>query len=72
MEFSGKVYEILKWATIIFIPATATLLGSLLPSYGVDPNTVRIILLTLGAVETFIGTLIGISTAAYKTHAKIE
>lgn len=68
MEFSNKLYDILKWLCLIFFPALCVLLSTLLPALGVDGETVKTIVLIVSAVATFIGTLIGVSTAAYRTH----
>lgn len=61
---SDKVYNVLKWITMIFFPALITL-------YGVIGNTCDIpytdVILTIAtASNTFLGTILGISTYKYK------
>ena len=73
MRLPDKIYEALKWIALIFLPAVGVLLSTVLPSCGVEVETVRFIVVVLGAIETFIGTLIGVSTAAYKAEqAQLE
>ena len=65
MKFSNKLYDILKWVCMIGLPAVATFLGVALGVFKVDPEIISGVLKILGALETLIGMLIGISTAAY-------
>lgn len=63
MKISNTAYDILKWITLIFIPALITL-------YGVIGNTCNIpytdIVLTIAtAFDTFLGTCLGISNYNY-------
>lgn len=60
---SDRVYRILKWACLIFIPATASLVYSIGVIWSV-PYTDSIVG-TMSAVSTFLGALIGISTIDY-------
>lgn len=68
MKFPDKIYDALKWVCLIFLPALGILLGTILPAVGTEPQVVKVLLICLGAIETFIGTLIGVSTAAYKAE----
>lgn len=73
MKISNKAYDILKWITIIFIPAVSALLSVVLSVWGILPaETITAITTTLAAVETFLGALIGISTANYNKQKKDE
>lgn len=64
---SDRVYKILKWACLIFIPATASLVYTIGVIWGI-PYTDSVVG-TLSAVSTFLGALIGISTIDYyKKH----
>lgn len=65
MLISDKLYTILKWISVICIPAVVTFLGVVLGVLGVDPKIVNIIVTIIGAIGTLIGTLIGVSTSAY-------
>lgn len=62
MKLSNKVYNILKWGLIIFVPALITLIGTLGKIYGFETETIT---LTIGAVATFLGVITGISNNNY-------
>lgn len=63
MKLNDKVYNVLKWGLIIFIPALITLLGTLGQIYSFDTEK---IVLTISAVSTFLGVITGISNYNYK------
>jgi len=63
MKLPDKVYTIFKWGLIIFIPALITLIGTLGQIYKFDTE---VIILTISAIATFIGTVTGISNYNYK------
>lgn len=69
MKLSNKVYDILKYISIIAIPAVVVLISSISAAVGVDATTVCAI---IGAVGVFIGSLIGVSSNAYKKQNDIE
>lgn len=56
-----KVYQLLKWAALIALPAIAVLLNTVLPVWGVNPDTVKAIVVTLNAIALCAGALIGVS-----------
>lgn len=63
MKIPDKLYEVLKWLSLTAIPALTTL-------YGVIGTTLNIpytqqVLMIMPAISTFIGALIGVSTAKY-------
>ena len=65
---SGKVYEILKWLSIICLPAIAVLISSLGQIWGwADADKIT---LTINAVALCIGAIIGISTYQYNKEIK--
>ena len=66
MRISDSLYNVLKWISIICIPAIVTFLSVVLGVLDVDPKTVNVIVTIISAVGTLIGTLIGVSTANYK------
>lgn len=70
MRISDKVYDILKWIALICIPAIVTFLSVVLGVFDVDPKTTNIIVTIIAAVGTLIGSLIGVSTKAYKQEQK--
>ena len=70
MVLNDKVYEVLRWVVIVVIPALIVL-------YGVIGNTCHIpyteVVLTIaGAVDTFLGTIFGISKLSYDAKQKKE
>lgn len=64
LEFNDKVYDVLKWLCLICLPAASALYAALDKTFGWGyAETVTVV---IAAVQTFIGTLIGVSTAAYR------
>lgn len=64
MKMSNKVYDVLKWFTMIFIPAAITLFGVIGKTLGLScTDTVLTIAV---AADTFLGSILGISNSAYK------
>lgn len=63
MKLPNKLYDILKWVTMIFLPAIGTLYFALSGIWGF-PYAEQIIG-TITAIDTFLGTILGISTIAY-------
>ncbi len=61
---SNKVYDVLKWITLIFLPALTTLVGVILNSFNV--GCTEIVLTIMTAVTTFLGAILGISNINYK------
>ena len=70
MQFSGKVYNFLKWFCLIALPAIDTFLLTVLPVLGVSKVTVSILVTILSASGTLIAALIGVSTKAYNDSKK--
>lgn len=66
MKLNNKLYAILKWGLIIFIPALITLIGTLGQIYSFDTEK---IVLTISAISTFLGVITGISNYNYKKGA---
>lgn len=64
MKMSNKVYDILKYITQIVIPALATLYFALAGIWGFPYG--EQIVGTLTAIDTFLGVILGISSAQYK------
>ena len=61
---NNKVYDVLKWITLIFLPALTTLVGVILNSFNV--GCTEIVLTIMTAVTTFLGAILGISNINYK------
>lgn len=73
IQLNNRVYDIIKWVALIAIPALVTFLSVVLGALGVDPHVINVVTTILSAIGTFIGTLIGVSTANYnKTQDKDE
>lgn len=66
----NKVYNILKWIALIVLPALGTLYFSLSKIWGF-PLGVEIVG-TISAIDTFLGALLGISTAQYNKGVRDE
>ena len=66
MKLSDKVYTILKWITLICIPALATFYVALSAVWG-WPYADQVAK-TATAVCTLLGALLGISTAEYNRN----
>lgn len=61
---SNKVYDILKWITLVFLPALTTLVGVILNCFEVSCTDIVLTIMT--AVTTFMGAVLGISNINYK------
>lgn len=64
MRIPDKLYEVLKWLCLIALPALGALYFGLSKIWGF-PYGVEVVG-TLDLIATFIGTLIGVSTRAYR------
>ena len=67
MKMTNKIYDILKWSLMIFVPALITLIGTLGQIYHFDTE---VIILTISAIATFLGAITGISNINYKKGDK--
>lgn len=64
MHFDNRVYDILKWVCLIFLPAASVFYRALDGAFGWGyADTVNTV---IDSVAVFIGTLIGVSTVAVK------
>jgi len=70
MKLNDKVYDILKWVTMIVIPALATAYVGLAAVWG-WPYADEIAK-TAAVVCTLLGALLGISTAQYNKTLPME
>ena len=62
MKLSNKVYDVLKWILLVAVAPTIGLLTGLGELYGFDTT---LIVGTISLVATFLGALLGVSTARY-------
>ena len=67
MKLNDKVYDVLKWIALILIPAVGALYFGLARIWGFPYGEEIVGTLTL--IDTFLGTLLGISTAKYNKEA---
>ena len=68
MQLNSKVYDILKWITLILIPALTTAYVGLAAIWGapfIYPDEVA---KTSAVICTLLGALLGISTAQYNKY----
>lgn len=63
MKLSNKVYEILKWVAMYLLPAVGTLYFALAGIWGLPFG--EQVVGTITAADTFLGVILGISTAQY-------
>lgn len=61
---SNKTYDVLKWIAMVFLPALATLYFALAGIWGFPYG--EEVVGTITAADTFLGVLLGISSAQYK------
>lgn len=64
MKLPNKIYDILKWVTMIVIPGLGTLYSALAAIWGFPLG--EQIVSTCTAVTTFLGVVLGISNYNYK------
>ena len=70
MKMTNKVYDILKWIAQYFLPAIGTLYFALAGIWGLPYG--EQIVGTITAVDTFLGILLGISSAQYNKLSLIH
>lgn len=63
MKLSDKVYNVLKWITMYVLPGIGTLYFALAGIWGFPYG--EQVLGTITAIETFLGLILGLSTAQY-------
>ncbi len=61
---SNKQYDILKWVALVLLPALGTLYFALAGIWGFPYG--EQIVGTITAIDTFLGVILGISSANYK------
>lgn len=68
MKLKSEIYDILKWVCLIAIPAVTVFLTTCLPVWGTPETVQTVILTTLPAVGTLLGSLLALSTAEFYKH----
>ena len=68
MKMSNKVYDVLKWIAMYFLPAIGTLYFALSGIWNLPYG--EQVVGTITAVDTFLGVLLGISNAQYNKNSQ--
>lgn len=63
MKMSNQVYDVLKWIAQYLLPAAGTLYFALAGIWGLPYG--EQVVGTITAIDTFLGVILGISTASY-------
>lgn len=63
MQMSNKVYDVLKWIAVYVLPALGTLYFALAGIWGLPYG--EQVVGTIVAADTFLGVVLGISSAQY-------
>ena len=66
MKMSNKTYAILKWIALCFLPALATLYFALAGIWNLPYG--EQVMGTISALDTFLGVILGLSSAKYKSN----
>lgn len=68
MILPDKVYNILKWVSLVLLPALTTLVGVILKCFNVECTDIVLTIMT--AITTFMGTILGVSNINYKKNTE--
>ena len=68
MKMPNKVYDVLKWIAILFLPALAQLIKGVFPIWGIPYG--EQIADTIMYLHVFLGAILGISHIQYKANQK--
>ena len=63
MKINDKLYDVLKWIALVFLPAFTTLYGVIGATCNI-PYTQEVLTI-LAAFDTFLGSLLGLSSHSY-------
>ncbi len=70
MKLPNKLYDVLKYICQIAIPAVLACASAIMGLLNVDPTTIAVIVGIGSAVDTLLGTLLGISTMQYNKEIR--
>ncbi len=70
MKMKNDTYEMLKWIAQVALPAALTFIGVVMTT--LDIPYVEAVLTIGAAADTFLGALLGISTANYRKEIEEE
>lgn len=65
MKLKNEVYDVLKWVAMVAVDAIATCFAVISQAWGMDMAIVTPVVVTLTAIGTLLGTLIGVSTVQH-------
>ena len=68
MNMSNKIYDVLKWIAILFLPALAILIRTVFAIWQIPYG--EQISATIIAVQVFLGAILGVSTLNYNKEAQ--
>lgn len=68
MKMSNQIYDVLKWVAQYLLPAAGTLYFALAGIWGLPFG--EQVVGTITAVDTFLGVILGISSASYKSSSQ--
>ena len=66
--FSNKVYDVLKWICMLFLPALALLVQTLFSIWGLPYS--EQISYTIVAINAFLSAILGFTTIGYQKNLK--
>jgi len=67
MKLSNKVFDVLKWVAILFLPALAILIRTVFAIWKIPFG--EEISSTIVALQVFLGAILGVSTLNYNKEA---
>lgn len=67
MKLNDKVYDVLKWIAILFLPALAILVRTVFAIWQIPYG--EQISATIVAIQVFLGAILGVSSIQYKKEA---
>lgn len=70
MKLNSKAYDILKWIAMVFLPGAGTLYFALSGIWGL-PYAEQVVG-TITAINTFLGVVLGISSASYYKNEAVN
>lgn len=69
MKLKNETYDILKWIAQIFLPALTIFVGAVGVAVGFKQTDLIVIIMT--AFDTFLGTILGVSTKNYNSEREV-
>lgn len=67
MKLPNKLFDVLKWVAILFLPALAVLIRSVFAIWSIPYG--EEISSTIVALQVFLGAILGVSTLNYNKEA---